>query len=147
VSQEDQLLQNEAFMQMLNSEVDFEPSIAFAGQPSGMGLHIMAGDPAGWTELLTGLGAAGCDLFLSLSDANGWPQNGHLMVPLVQVGLDESAAVDRDWDRVLSSDQNSWLEEILSLLEASRKGQYLPLAVQQNNVDFQITRGAYGISL
>ncbi|MFK7802418.1 MAG: UxaA family hydrolase [Anaerolineae bacterium] len=147
VSKEDQIWENESFVQSLNSDASFDPTIAYAGRFAESGLHIMAGQPAGWTELLTGLGAAGCDLLLSVSGSEGWPQNGHPLVPLVQVGLGVNSAVDREWDLVLASDPSSWLPEIFSLLSAVRNGEFLPFAKRQNNVDFQITRGAFGISL
>ena len=142
--EDDHLLQNEQFIDLLCGREELSPTIGYARLPKKAGFHIMAGRPDGWTELLTGLGASGCDLFLSIS--NSWPQNGHPLIPLVQVGLN---TLDQgDWDFVINQQAGlDWEKGIRDLVVAVRGQAVTPLAQLQNNVDFQITRGALGISM
>ncbi|MFT5193212.1 MAG: altronate dehydratase [Cellvibrionaceae bacterium] len=146
LSEQDQLLQNSEFQQALCGDVGLRPTIPYAGRPKSAGLHIMAGQPSGWTELLVGLGAAGCDLFLSVS--NGWPQNGHPLVPLVQAGVGQESAENGDWDVSLSEESDmGWHLQLSDLLASVRAGDFKTFVQQKNNIDFQITRGATGISM
>ncbi|MCB8961064.1 MAG: hypothetical protein H6651_12170 [Ardenticatenales bacterium] len=44
-------------------------------------------------------------------------------------------------------DPAGWPAALAGLIRATRAGAHTPLAMQQHNLDFQITRGLLGISL
>ena len=116
-----------------------EPNLRFAGWDYEPGLRIMVNPAVSWTETLTGLGAAGSEIMISLANQPAF--NGHPLVPLLQIGWQADAETD------LSLEQPDWAASLTDLVRQTRAGRYEPVIQRQNNVDFQITRGLLGISL
>ena len=100
-----------------------------------------AGTAPHWVETLTGLGATGAELILAYVGSSA--RQGHPFVPVLQV----SDRVVSDMDLVLSGEAEGWVEELLDKVVATLEGSYKPNAAKQGNVDFQLTRGALGVSL
>ncbi|MBX2821247.1 MAG: UxaA family hydrolase [Rhodothermaceae bacterium] len=103
------------------------------------GLHVMDTPSLNWQETITGLGATGINVMLYIG--NDMSRAGHPFIPLLQV-TDGTASGDH------SATGNTALPETLShLISETLSGTYQPIRYTFNNIDFQITRGLYGISL
>ena len=84
-----------------------------------------------------------------LAHVGSHPLQGHPLVPLLQVAEDNAttASYAHDLDLLLESTQLSeWTEQVLQLLLRTGSRQYVPRAVEQRNIDFQLTRGLLGVS-
>ena len=138
IAEHDPLLQNSTFCQQLGIDPTPAATMRFAAQPKGTGLHIMQTPSADWLETITGLGATGVGLMISAVER---PMPGHIFVPLLQ----GSQKADLEADFVL--DGSFGVEGLRVLIGRTLAGEYRPIATQQNNVGFQITRGSLGISL
>ena len=119
------------------------PSLSYAQSATQPGFHLMdgAGTAPHWVETLTGLGATGVDLILAYVGTSA--RQGHPFVPVLQV----SDRAVSDLDLVLSGEAEAWEERFLDEVIAALEGRYRPNASKQGNVDFQLTRGALGVSL
>jgi altronate dehydratase len=138
-----ELLDTNAFADLLEEEA--APTLAHGVLAEAAGLHIMDAPSDHWVETLTGLGAVGVELFVAHVDQH--PQQGHPLVPLLQVASNAVVGVEYgiDLDTVLEGEEESWTQQILDLvLEAASRRRAPRLA---ENADFQITRGLLGISL
>src|SRR5690606_9791993 len=81
VSEQDALLKTD-FVERLGITDKIYPSLAYAQQITEGGFHIMAMPTRDWGEILTGLGASGIELIVSMSEK---PISGHPMIPVLQV--------------------------------------------------------------
>lgn len=106
----------------------------------GPGLYRSCVHSDHWTEALSGLGAAGLNVMLGVTDA---PLPAHPLVPVVQAA--EGAGPGRDLP--LAGDPAGWPEQMLAKIASVLAGEYVPLALQQGNIDFQLSRGETGVSL
>lgn len=110
------------------------------------GLHLVRTDSGHWVENLTGLGACGVHLFLGLvSDS---PQQGHPMLPVLQVAERAvlPAAARQDVDVMLGDDAVIDESVLLRFLCDTAQGNYTPVASAGGFVDFQLSRGLLGVS-
>jgi altronate dehydratase len=121
------------------------------GEPVAInGLHVMETPTKHFVETLTGLGATGIDAIIAY--VGDQPQQGHPLVPMIQVGATPGMA---DVDFVSRSIAPSLVthlktdlaEKILLVLPQAVSGEYKPEVVQRGNTDFQMTRGLLGVSL
>ena len=119
------------------------PSLSYAQSVTKPGFHLMdgAGTAPHWVETLTGLGATGTQLILAY--VGDGARQGHPFVPVLQV----SDRAVSDVDLVLSGEAEAWVGKLLDKVVATLEGSYRPNATKQGNVDFQLTRGALGVSL
>jgi hypothetical protein len=117
------------------------PVLAFAEAPQAPGVYRMQAPTAHWSELQAGLGAAGVNVMLGLAVDGALP--GHPLVPLLQAAGGEVTGVDLR----LVGDPAEWAGQMLERLVAVREWRYVPLALRQGNVDFQLPRGERGVSL
>ncbi|MEZ4867227.1 MAG: UxaA family hydrolase [Caldilineaceae bacterium] len=120
------------------------PTLAYGQLVARPGLHLMERPTTHWTETVTGLGATGVDLIVALTHK---PRPGHPFVPVLLVGAtvnDEGA--QHNLDLCLHGDSTQWAEQMLETMAAVVAGQQEPRTRQQNNLDFQLTRGWLGIS-
>ncbi len=116
------------------------------GQPlTKPGLHIVATETSHWVENVTGLAGCGAHVVLGVTHDN--PQQGHPMIPVIQVA--EPSARGRlpgdDIDGFLSgtpADTPMLLERIVSVYERASA----PTASAQGFIDFQLTRGLLGLT-
>ena len=51
-----------------------------------------------------------------------------------------------DIDLALTGVADDWAEQLAALLAQVARGEHVPGALQQRNVDFQLTRGLLGVS-
>ncbi|NKB65927.1 MAG: altronate hydrolase [Candidatus Latescibacteria bacterium] len=146
VPQNAALVQHGAYLQ----EVLVEPSEA-ATLPYGQtapesGFYIMETPTDHWVETATGLGATGVELILAHTDED--PLQGHPLVPVVQVSANPTVAAlySQDIDLVLAGAADAWAQQLANLLAQVAQGDHIPAALQQRNIDFQLTRGLLGVS-
>lgn len=98
------------------------------------GLHLMAMSGQHLIESLTGMGSAGANLFLVHEGTN--PTQGHPFIPTVQIASN-------------TGNQLPAHESAASILDALSRvwtGQQQSTARALGNVDFQVSRGWFGVS-
>ncbi|MGY8824707.1 MAG: UxaA family hydrolase [Candidatus Latescibacterota bacterium] len=144
---EDDLLATPTFVD--GGLVGIEPriSLSYGELAQGPGLHIMETQSENWTEILTGLGATGVELIIAHSGDH--PQQGHPLVPLLQVSSVERVqeVYGADIDIALAGDAANWAAQVLELITKTASRRYEPRARAQGNADFQFTRGLLGVSM
>lgn len=132
--------------------VAFRPTLAFGQTMTRPGFHLMEAPTEHSVEILTGLGATGVDLILAFTREPTLP--AHPLIPVLQIApgrLSDGSANGResDFDLVLNPDSSParWLAVTLDLAIQTLDGLYLPKSTISGNIDFQMTRGALGVSL
>lgn len=135
------LLRAEAFVKSLFSTA-MRASLAYGAIPAGAGLHVMTLPGDQLVEALTGMGASGANLLLTHVGAQ--PAQSHPFVPTVQV----SSAADHPGADVLlgGAGPGERAEKILAALTQVWSGAVRPKAQSAGNVDFQVSRGWFGVS-
>jgi altronate dehydratase len=159
-SQNSGVLKNVVFLQTLDSSTPINtpvtPSIVYGQAPNAQGFHVMQTMTDHWVENLTGLGATGVELFVSLTDQSEntpqKPHQSHPMVPLLQIStpLPSSFPGDpvqflQDFDLVLSENPEGWAREIFAIVLRTASREYTPKMT--NNSDFQIARDLLSVSM
>jgi altronate dehydratase len=142
----DPLLANEEFRSGLLGAAVPHATLAY-GQPfSERGLHIVATETDHWVENLAGLGGCGAHVMIGLVGAT--PQQGHPLLPLLQIGEPGTLGTDslEDIDLVLTGDTEADQSAVLTLLCATVSAGYVPKANAGGFVDFQLSRGLLGVS-
>lgn len=139
VHEQDTLWQTE-YRQQLGLERQPEPSLSYAQPISVAGFHVMHMPTRDWGEILTGVGAAGVELIVSMV---AQPMPGHPMIPVLQVAPTETGAADM----VLSGSAAELQDQLLTTMIATLEQRYVPKTLRSGNVNFQITRGLLGVSL
>ena len=117
------------------------------GQPyTTAGFHVVATESDHWVENITGLGGCGAHVILGL--VGDTAQQGHPMIPVLQVASAGalSSAAAKDVDLVLSADAESDETALLDLLRSVTTGDLLTAASAGGFVDFQLSRGLLGVS-
>lgn len=146
VPQQKELLSGDYVTQTLGGR-PAAPTISYAERLAEAGFHIMETPTADWTEVLTGLGAAGVEVILACVGEH--PVPAHPLVPVIQVTADTAVyeRYNRDLDLFLAGDPARWPEQMVEGLVQVVSHRYTPRTLKQGNTDFQITRGLLGISL
>jgi hypothetical protein len=123
------------------------PTLAHGEAAAGAGYYIVETPTDHWIENLTGLGAAGVEIILSHTGDH--PQQGHPLVPFLQVSAEPSVQelYGEDLDLALVGPPAAWAESLLNLLVEIASRRQEPLATSQRNTDFQFTRGLLGVSM
>jgi len=142
----DPLLADAGFRSTLLGATPPHATLAY-GQPFTLpGLHLVATDSDHWVENLAGLGGCGAHLFLGL--AGDTPQQGHPLLPLVQIAALGTLppAAEGDVDLVLTGEPAADEAAVLGLVLATAQSEFLPAANAGGFVDFQLSRGLLGVS-
>jgi altronate dehydratase len=117
------------------------------GQPlTGPGLHLVATESDHWVENLAGLGGCGAHVLMGLVGDS--PQQGHPLLPVVQVAAPGALATTAlvDVDAVLTGDVAVDAATLHDLLVATVQRERQPVANAGGFVDFQLSRGLLGVS-
>jgi hypothetical protein len=117
------------------------------GQPvTAAGLHLVATETDHWSENVAGLGGSGAHVLLGLVGDS--PQQGHPMVPVVQVAASGALAPTAvgDVDVVLAGEVSVDEATLRALLLAIVQRERQPVANTGGFVDFQLSRGLLGVS-
>jgi len=142
----DPLLAAPAFRGPLLGATPPRATLAY-GQPfTAPGLHLVATESDHWVENLAGLGGCGAHLFLGLVGDS--PQQGHPLLPVVQIAAPGALppAALADVDAVLTGEIVADTATLHRLLAATARGEFLPAATAGGFVDFQLSRGLLGVS-
>ncbi len=141
ISDKDSLL-NSAYIDGLGLSGTVDATLDYGQSINEAGFHIMATPRQHWSETLTGLGATGIELMVA--HVANQAMAGHPLVPVLQVtSNDDNQSLDLD---AKFSDNSNLHERLLDLLVDTLSHNHTPKHQQMNNHDFQITRGAMGVS-
>ena len=135
------------------------PLLPFASAPDAPGMYRMDNPSRGWTETLTGLGATGVEIILAY--APDFPRPVHPFIPVLQVTSPAQNATPYlvDFDLMLARETGPlqlgtgelsglpYVNQILSRIRKTLEGTYIPRTQARGLIDFQITRGRFGITL
>lgn len=142
----DPLLAEEEFRGPVLGLVAPRATLAY-GQPfTTPGLHLVQTDTDHWGENLAGLGACGVQVFLGL--VGDTPQQGHPMLPVLQVAEQGilPVAMESDVDVILQGDASADEAALMRRLADTVQGAGTPVATAGGFTDFQISRGLLGVS-
>ena len=142
----DPLLANAGFRGALLGAVTPHATLAYGQSLTEPGLHLVQTDSDHWVENLAGLGGCGVHIFLGL--VGNSPQQGHPMLPVLQVaerGVLPAAAA-QDVDVLLNGDVAVDEPVLLRVLADTVQGDYTPAANAGGFTDFQLSRGLLGVS-
>jgi altronate dehydratase len=140
------LLADRRFSSALLGAVPPHATLAY-GQPLATpGFHIVASETDHWVENLTGLGACGAHLALTVVHQHA--RQGHPLLPVIQVAESAQRGVipadDIDLFLTDRADDNS--AALAQLLVAIAQRDRLPAVTSSGSVDFQFTRGLLGVT-
>lgn len=140
------LLEAAAFKEEVLIDPDGKASLAYGHRVPTSGFYIMEAPSGHWVETLTGLGATGVGMILA--HVGEHPVQGHPLVPMVQVASEGRirGLYGEDVDLELEGPVDQLVGQLLELLAAVGSRRYVPRAVTQGNMDFQLTRGLLGTS-
>ena len=143
----DRLLKGSFLYDLGISRESTKATLSYGGYSKVAGLHLMDMPTDHWVELLSGLGASGVEMILAYTGHH--PLQGHPLVPVIQVGsTDDQCLTSTDnFDLMASEDHETLLEDLYELLAKTASRSYVPKALRQGNVDFQMTRGPLGFSV
>lgn len=142
----DPLLANREFLTPTLGNTVPRPTLAY-GQPfEEAGFHIVGSETSHWVENLTGLGGCGAHAILAVVSEHA--QQGHPLVPVIQVAEPHQRGTipTEDIDLFLIGETSVDEAAIVRLLVAVAQQTYAPVAMTQGSVDFQLTRGLLGIT-
>ena len=142
----DPLLSSEGFRRRVLGSCEPLPTLAYGEALSAPGLHLVDTETDHWVETLTGLGACGAHLFVGLAgDAS---QQGHPLIPLIQVAEESAVAgIDpSDFDLILSGDPLTDAVRLSGFIGDVAQGRVRTRATMGTFVDFQLSRGLLGVS-
>lgn len=147
VPENDALLKHPVYATEVLKGQPTKPSLDYAQVIKQSGFHVMYMPSRQWSEVLTGLGAAGIEAILA--HVADHPLSGHPLVPVLQVtsNPDVNPAYLTDFDQVLTQPDALWTEQLVSLLVDTFARRYSPRVAATGDTQFQITRGLLGVSL
>lgn len=116
-------------------------TLRYAQPKPSAGLHVMAMPTQDWGERLTGLGAGGVDVLVSVVAQQ--PRTGHPMIPVLQVGAFDHPELDL----TLHGNAEHMAQQLVLQIAETLAQRYCPKSTMQGNVHFQVTRGLLGVSL
>ena len=142
----DPLLANQGFLTATLGHTALHATLAY-GQPiTEPGFHIVASETSHWVENLTGLGGCGTHAILAVVSEHA--QQGHPLVPVIQVAEPHQRGTlpGEDIDLFLVGETAADEAAMVRLLVAVTQQAHAPVAMAQGFVDFQLTRGLLGIT-
>lgn len=111
------------------------------------GLHMMSAPTDHLAEIVTGLAATGVEIIIAFAEDN--PVQSHPMVPVLQFSEGRGLGWETNMDLVFTSQETVpafaqilWEQMLLVYSGASH-----PKLFSVGNIDFQVTRGLWGVSL
>ncbi len=132
---------------LLGAHSETKPSLAFGETVVRHGFHLMETPTIHPVEILTGLGATGAEVILAWT--RDMPIQAHPLIPVLQISQQrtEGDSPAFDVDLLLRGDSEDWPSLLLDLVCKVASRQYSPRLFESGYVDFQITRGHFGVSL
>lgn len=123
------------------------PSLAHGERVKTPGFHIMENPTDHWVETLTGLGGTGIELLLAYTGDH--PQQGHPLIPMLQISDEDNTSpmFREDLDLSIGKDIEENVKKILKCIIKVASREYTPKPFLYGNTDFQFTRGLLGVSM
>lgn len=146
IPESDPLLATPSFVEAVLGRIPPHATLAY-GQPlTESGFHIVATDTDHWGENLAGLGACGAHVFLG--DVGDSPQQGHPMLPTLQIAgpAARGQLSPEDVDLILDGDPRASLDKLRELLLATVRREHAAVSTTGGFVDFQLSRGLLGVT-
>ena len=146
IPESDPILANKVFLAGTLGSVAPRATLAY-GQPlMKNGLHVVDSETEHWVENLTGLGACGAHLVLTV--VNQHARQGHPMLPVIQIAeaAMQSVIAAEDIDLFLSDDSGQDQMALKAMLVEVAERVNTPTANAQGFVDFQFSRGLLGVT-
>lgn len=137
------LLRGRDFTDALFDVPPKDATLAYGQFAAQTGFHIMDAPSHHWVETLTGLGATGVELVLAYSE--NIPQQAHPFIPMLQFTGSETPS--NDFDLVLIGSAEADVQALEEGMIKMLAGEISPRASDQNNIDFQITRALFGVTV
>ncbi len=146
IPESDSLLTNDTFLAKTVGPPAVHATLAY-GQPfTQSGFHVVGSETDHWVENLTGLGACGAHLMLTVVKKH--PRQGHPLLAVIQVA-EAASRCDinaSDVDLILSGDLADDLENLQKWVVAAAERKRVPVSHATGFVDFQFTRGLLGVT-
>jgi altronate dehydratase len=141
------LLSSAAYLDATLGKQPALPTLAYGAPMRESGFHIMETPTAHWVETLTGLGATGVDVIVAYVGEH--PLQTHPMIPMLQItdNAEIHSAFGPDLDLWLAGAPEQWPIQILARIAAVAEHHYAPQLYRLGNIDFQVTRGLFGVSM
>jgi altronate dehydratase len=142
----DPLLAHQGFLTATVGNAALHATLAY-GQPiARAGFHVVATETSHWVENITGLGGCGAHAVLAVVSEHA--QQGHPLVPVIQVAEpnERGTIPAEDIDLFLVGDATADEAALVRLVVAVAQQAHAPVAMAQGFVDFQLTRGLLGIT-
>jgi hypothetical protein len=115
------------------------------GQPvEEAGLHLVETDTDHWVENVTGLAACGAHLVVGA--VGDGPQQGHPLIPVLQVAGPSARETLSEDDVDLIAGSGDDPDRLRALVLATVRHDYTPASQAGGFVDLQLTRGLLGVS-
>jgi len=142
----DPLLATAEFKEGVLRGVAPRATLAYGQSVRTAGLHVVATETDHWVENLAGLGGCGAHVLVGL--VGNTPQQGHPMLPVLQVADAGALAGNlmEDVDLILNVNADEDSRRVLDRIFATVSGESLPTASAGGFVDFQLSRGLLGVS-
>jgi len=121
-------------------------TLAYSQQPDAPGFHIVGSETEHWVENITGLGASGAHLFLTVVSQHS--RQGHPLLPVLQVApADQRGRLPGDdIDLFLTGDAGADARAIVQLIAGTASRNLVPKVTAEGFTDFQMSRGLLGVS-
>jgi altronate dehydratase len=141
------LLSADPFRGSLRPRGELDPTLVYGGRPSAAGLHLMQSPSLDLAETLSGLGAAGIGVIFVYADGRGI--SGHPLIPVVHLSAGPPRPPTDPPDLRLRPEDSpaKSAARLMDLLLQVLSGKYIPHATRRGDAQFQLARGAQGISL
>ncbi len=141
----DPLIADAAFRGAVLADTPPRATLAYGEPVATAGFHLVQTDTDHWVENVTGLAACGAHLVVGA--VGDGPQQGHPLIPVVQVAgagvRDVLAEEDVDF---VASGAKADPERLVDLVLATARRDVVPAAQAGGFVEFQLTRGLLGVS-
>ena len=142
------VINSATFMERLfEGKQSWAVNLGYGAHLSSNGCFVMSTPTTSTTEIMTGLGATGVEIILMYT--NGIPVASHPLVPVLQFGAEgehDEKFMD-DLDFVLPQLMDNSSEFLIKHIESTIKQQHVPKLHHRGYSNFQVTRGAVGVSL
>lgn len=142
VGASDGILSRDEFRASLGLD-DTSPTLEYGARPEVPGFHIMRTSSDDWSEVATGMGATGAEVFAVA--ANARPLQPHRFLPTIQ--FSEWQATASAFDLSLTDCPEADALAIINRSSSAHTGKYDPVTHSRPNAGFQLSRGFSGVSL
>jgi altronate dehydratase len=142
----DALLVDAEFRAAVLGDVAPRATLAYGQPVAEAGLHLVQTETDHWSENVAGLAACGAHLVVGAVAAG--PEQGHPLIPVLQVAgpAARGLVAEEDVDLVATGTARANRDRLLQLVLGTARRDVIPAAQAAGFVEFQLTRGLLGVS-